>query len=82
MDNYQGCSPTGGYGQAVKGLYRVHQFSKVELFAVTSGEEGEGGGEGGGEDGEGGREGESEKMLQEMVRIQEEICSDLGLHYR
>ena len=63
----------GGYGRSVRGLFRVHQFSKVELFAVTAG----------GEEGEGEEEGtESEKMLEEMVGIQEEICSDLGLHYR
>ena len=55
----------------MRGLFRVHQFSKVELFVVTAGgEEGEGEGT------------ESEKMLEEMVEIQEEICSDLGLHYR
>ena len=58
----------------MKGLYRVHQFSKVELFAVT---ESGGGGEGGdgGDGGEGG-------VLDEMVALQEEICADLGLHYR
>lgn len=54
----------------MKGLYRVHQFSKVELFAVT---EGDGRGE------EGGREG---GVLEEMVALQEEICIELGLHYR
>jgi seryl-tRNA synthetase len=26
----------GGRGVETKGLYRVHQFSKVELFAVTT----------------------------------------------
>lgn len=51
----------------MKGLYRVHQFSKIELFAVT---------EGGGEEGEGGG------VLDEMVSLQEELCSELGLHYR
>ena len=49
----------------MKGLYRVHQFSKVELFAVTEGD---------GEMGEG--------VLEEMVTIQEEICAELGFHYR
>ena len=58
------CVCVGGAGHAVKGLYRVHQFSKVELFAVT--EEGRGGG----------------GVLDEMVSLQEEICAELGLHYR
>lgn len=31
----------GGRGQETKGLYRVHQFSKVELFAVTTPEQSE-----------------------------------------
>lgn len=31
----------GGLGQATKGIYRVHQFSKVELFAVTAPEDSE-----------------------------------------
>ena len=62
----KGFSPRpGGAGLAVKGLYRVHQFSKIELFAVT---------EGGGEEGGG--------VLDEMVSLQEELCSELGLHYR
>jgi seryl-tRNA synthetase len=31
----------GGRGTETKGLYRVHQFSKVELFAVTTAEQSE-----------------------------------------
>lgn len=66
----KGFSPcAGGAGLAVKGLYRVHQFSKIELFAVTDGGEGEEEEEGGG-------------VLDEMVSLQEELCSELGLHYR
>ena len=53
----------------MRGLYRVHQFSKVELFVVT---------EEGGEGGERGEEGE----LERMVDFQEQICRELGLHYR
>ena len=60
------CVCSGGYGNATRGLYRVHQFSKVELFAWTSVETGR----------------ESEEMLQEMVDIQMEISKELGLHYR
>lgn len=65
---YITCNPLvpGGYGQGPRGLYRVHQFSKVELFAVTANESGE----------------ESEEMLQEIVDIQKEIAEELGLHYR
>ena len=59
----------GGAGQAVRGLYRVHQFSKVELFAVT--DSGEGVEVGGGGD-----------VLWEMIALQEEICAELGFHYR
>lgn len=56
----------GGYGQGPRGLYRVHQFSKVELFSFTANE----------------TEEESEQMLQEMVDIQKEIAEELGLHYK
>jgi seryl-tRNA synthetase len=28
----------GGHGKAVRGIYRVHQFTKVEMFAFTSGD--------------------------------------------
>ena len=31
----------GAHGQATKGLYRVHQFTKVEMFAFTTPEESE-----------------------------------------
>ena len=57
---------------SLRSLFRVRQFSNVELFAVTAG----------GEEGEEEEGTESEKMLEEMVGIQQEICSDLGLHYR
>jgi seryl-tRNA synthetase len=60
----------GGHGLVTRGLYRVHHFSKVEMFGITSSEMGTGTGM------------ESEQLLQEFVGIQEEIASDLGLHYR
>ena len=44
----------------------MHQFSKVELFAVSSCEEGQ----------------ESAELLEEIVALQREIVEDLGLHYR
>lgn len=53
----------GGRGITTKGLYRVHQFSKVELFTVTTPEQ-------------------SEDMMKEMLALQEEIFTDLGLCFR
>ncbi|XP_021234714.1 serine--tRNA ligase, mitochondrial isoform X1 [Numida meleagris] len=48
------------------GLYRVHQFTKVEMFGVTAAESGA----------------ESEVLLDEFLTLQKEIFSELGLHYR
>jgi seryl-tRNA synthetase len=56
----------GGTGLATRGLYRVHQFSKVELFGLTASETGE----------------ESQQLLQDMVNFQKELLEDLGLCYR
>ena len=56
----------GGTGSATRGLYRVHQFSKVELFGLTTCESGE----------------ESEQLLQDMVDFQTEVLEELGLCYR
>ena len=80
----------GGHSSSDSGLYRVHQFSKVnlpllhksklllplflllllllkvELFGVTANETGK----------------ESDDLLQEILLLQKEICSELGLHYR
>lgn len=56
----------GGYGHAVRGLYRVHQFSKVELFGLTTCESGE----------------ESDNLLEEIVDLQKEIFTELGVHFR
>ena len=57
---------TGGSTLLAKGLYRLHQFSKVELFGVTSQETGR----------------ESVESLEDMLSVQKEILSSLGLHYR
>ena len=59
-------SHLGGAGHALRGLYRVHQFSKVELFGLTTNEDGK----------------ESSNLLEEIVELQKEILNDLGLHYR
>ncbi|XP_065511253.1 serine--tRNA ligase, mitochondrial isoform X2 [Caloenas nicobarica] len=53
-------------GREPWGLYRVHQFTKVEMFGVTAAERGT----------------ESEELLGEFLALQKEICSELGLHYR
>ena len=48
-----------------KGIFRVHQFSKVEMFGVTANESGR----------------ESGEMLEEFVEIQKQNFKDLGLHF-
>lgn len=53
----------GARGADTRGLYRVHQFTKVELFALTS-------------------ESASEKMMEEMRKVQTSILSGLGLPFR
>ena len=53
----------GGHGAAVRGLYRVHQFSKVEMVALTTPEE-------------------SDQMFDEIVSLQRELYSSLGLTFR
>nr|XP_014348517.1 PREDICTED: serine--tRNA ligase, mitochondrial [Latimeria chalumnae] len=52
-------------GRETWGLYRVHHFTKVEMFGVTANETNK----------------ESEELLAEFVCIQKEIFSDLGLHF-
>jgi seryl-tRNA synthetase len=53
----------GGAGQYSKGLYRVHQFSKLEMFIYCTSEE-------------------SEAFHDELLSIEEEIFSGLGVAYR
>ncbi|XP_024930731.1 serine--tRNA ligase, chloroplastic/mitochondrial isoform X2 [Ziziphus jujuba] len=53
----------GAAGTATKGLYRVHQFSKVEMFILC-------------------RPDESDSYLEELIRIEEDLFSSLGLHYK
>lgn len=55
----------GARGADTRGLYRLHQFQKLELFAVTEGETSV-----------------SERMMEEMRRLQKEIYSGLGLSVR
>lgn len=53
----------GAAGTATRGLYRVHQFSKVELFVI-------------------GRPEESEALHAELLALEEEMYTALGLCYR
>ena len=53
----------GGAGQYSKGLYRVHQFSKLEMFIYCLPEQ-------------------SDAYHQQLLSIEEEIFSGLGLAYR
>jgi len=53
----------GAAGRAAYGLYRVHQFSKVEMYQFVKSEDGE-------------------SALQELLDIEKEIYSELGIPYR
>ncbi|CAK7347183.1 unnamed protein product [Dovyalis caffra] len=53
----------GAAGSATRGLYRVHQFSKVEMFVLC-------------------RPQESEAYHEELIKIEEDLFSALGLHYK
>jgi seryl-tRNA synthetase len=53
----------GSYGRESKGLYRVHQFTKLEMFIYCKPED-------------------SEKMHQEILKIEKEIADGLEIPYR
>ncbi len=53
----------GAYGRTSKGLYRVHQFTKLEMFVFCMPED-------------------SEKMHDELLSIEKEICDGLEIPYR
>ncbi|SCZ98472.1 BZ3500_MvSof-1268-A1-R1_Chr7-1g09166 [Microbotryum saponariae] len=53
----------GARGQESRGLYRVHQFSKIEFVIVSPDDQ-------------------SQRLLDELVRLQIEILSGLGLSLR
>lgn len=55
----------GGRGADTKGLFRVHEFTKVELFAWTTPDSGE-----------------ADSIFSEIIDIQTEILSSLGLFCR
>ncbi|KAG5439352.1 hypothetical protein PCK2_000801 [Pneumocystis canis] len=56
-------SEAGARGKKSKGLYRVHEFTKAELFAWTDPKE-------------------SNKMLDDILDLQENIIKELGLYAR
>ncbi|KAI7190787.1 seryl-tRNA synthetase [Hortaea werneckii] len=68
----------GARGVDTKGLYRVHEFTKVEMFAWTTppptSETGFGADDA--------SPSPSEEVFEEMVGIQKEILTNLGLHAR
>lgn len=70
----------GARGVDTKGLYRVHEFTKVELFAWTMPDEAESQREGNFATSE--RMSHSEKLFEEMVDLQKTILQPLGLHCR
>ncbi|OMO94488.1 hypothetical protein CCACVL1_05972 [Corchorus capsularis] len=53
----------GAAGTATRGLYRVHQFSKVEMFILCRPED-------------------SDNYHEELIKIEEDLFSSLGLHYK
>lgn len=59
----------GARGADTRGLYRVHQFTKVEMFCVAAAE-----------DADGGRS--SAGLMEEMRAVQKEIAEGLGLSVR
>ncbi|KAK9380587.1 uncharacterized protein V2V93DRAFT_266228 [Kockiozyma suomiensis] len=65
----------GAHGRDTRGIYRVHEFTKVELFAWVPGRSESG-------ESETLNTTTSEAMLEELRDLQEEIMSDLGLHCR
>lgn len=53
----------GAAGSASRGLYRLHQFSKVEMFVICTPEQ-------------------SEDMFQELIDLERQLYSELGLHFK
>jgi seryl-tRNA synthetase len=53
----------GSHGKDTKGIIRVHQFDKLEMFVIS-------------------RPVDSDKLHEELVGIEEEILTDLGLPYQ
>jgi seryl-tRNA synthetase len=69
----------GSHGQRDRGLYRLHQFTKVELFAFTAPSVVY---DKGAAPAPYPPDPASEAMLQSLVQLQVSILSQLGLHFR
>ncbi|KAK5715956.1 Serine--tRNA ligase, mitochondrial [Elasticomyces elasticus] len=75
----------GARGVDTKGLYRVHEFTKVEMFAWTSPPSSPPSSTSGGFDTDGPEQqqiSQAEEVFEEMIAIQTEILTELGLHAR
>jgi seryl-tRNA synthetase len=57
----------GAAGKATRGIYRVHQFTKVEMFAFTEGDP---------------ENKASSAMLEDLLRIECKLFDGLGIPYR
>jgi seryl-tRNA synthetase len=53
----------GAYGKYNRGLFRVHQFNKVEMYVYA-------------------KPADSEKLHEELLKIEEDFCQSLGIPYR
>ena len=74
----------GARGVDTKGLYRVHEFTKVEMFGWTLPDRPSASSSSSAGDmfEASDMESSSEKLFDEMLAIQQEILDSLGLHYR
>jgi len=73
----------GARGVDTKGLYRVHEFTKVEMFAWTlPPPTAEGSDRFGSEEADMAMQTQSEQVFEEMLSLQTTILTSLGLHAR
>lgn len=66
----------GGRGSQTKGLYRLHQFQKAEMYVICEAKEGHQNSAGTW------TQGEPDLMLDSLLNIQQEVLRSLGLTYR
>ncbi|GAB7366260.1 hypothetical protein MBLNU230_g7818t1 [Neophaeotheca triangularis] len=72
----------GARGVDTKGLYRVHEFTKVEMFAWTlpRAHQQEASDDRFGDDDESTLPSQSDSVFQDMLAVQQDVISSLGLH--